>query len=109
MDGYRLVLFLHLCAMLGAIGTAALLHFAEIELRAATTVAAVRTWVSLIAKGAKVLPLALLVLLGSGADLVERGWTWSPALAGSLVALAVATVLGAIVALRLRRIGRRRV
>jgi hypothetical protein len=135
-------------------------------------------------EGSEGLPLALLVLLGSGAYLVERGWTWSsgwvdaglvgvgvlfvvgaavvggrsralrreladtadgavtappgriarehvagvaswtntglalgivfvmttkPALAGSLVAFAVATGLGALVALRLRRIGRRRV
>jgi hypothetical protein len=33
MDGYGLVLFLHLCALLGAIGTATLLHFAEAERR----------------------------------------------------------------------------
>lgn len=183
MNGYRLVLFLHLCALLGAIGTAALLHFAEIQLRAAVTVAGVRTWASLIETGAKVFPVALLVLLGSGAYLVDRGWTWSsgwvdaslvgvgilflvgaglvggrsralrrelagtadgavtgpltriarehvgglaswtntglalgivfvmtikPALAGSLAALAVAAGLGALVALRLRRIGSRR-
>ena len=29
MDGYRLVLFLHLCALLAAIGTSGLLHFAR--------------------------------------------------------------------------------
>jgi hypothetical protein len=184
MDGFRLVLFLHLCALLCAIGTSALLHFAEIQLRAAATVAAVRTWASLIEKGAKVFPIALLVLLASGAYLVDRSWAWSsgwvdaslvgvgvlfvvgacvigarsralrrelvsagdgavpaqlaqiarehiagvaswtntgvalgivfvmttkPALAGSLIALAVAAGLGALVALRVRRIGRRRV
>jgi hypothetical protein len=40
------VLFLHLCALLA--GTAALLHFAELRLRAADTVAAVGAWASLI-------------------------------------------------------------
>ena len=184
MDGYRLVLFLHLCALLGAIGTAALLHFAEARLRAAGTVAAVRMWARLIQRGAKVFPLALLVLLATGAYLVDQRWTWGsgwvdaslvgvgvlfvvgaaviggrsralrreladapdgavparlaqiarehvggiaswtntglalgivfvmttkPALAGSLAALVIAAVLGAVVALRLRRIGRERV
>jgi hypothetical protein len=184
MDGYRLVLFVHLCALLGAIGTSALLHFAEVRLRTADTVAAIRMWAGLIETGARVFPLALLVLLGSGAYLVDRGWAWStgwvdaslvgvavlfvvgagviggrsralrrelmnagddvvparlaqitrehiagvaswtntglalgivfvmtmkPALAGSLAALAVAAGLGAVVALRLRRIGRHRV
>jgi hypothetical protein len=184
MHGYRLVLFLHLCALLGAIGTSALVHFAEFQLRTAASVAAVGTWASLIEKGAKVFPVALLVLLGSGAYLVGGGWTWGsgwvdaglvgvgvlfvvgagvvggrsralrrelantadgavtaplariarehvggvaswtntgvalgivfvmttkPALAGSLVALAVAAGPGALVALCLRRIGRHRV
>lgn len=184
MNAYRLVLFLHLCALLGAIGTSALLHFAEARLRAADTVAAIRAWASLIEKGARVFPLALLVLVGSGAYLVDRSWAWDsgwvvaslvgvgilfavgagviggrsralrreladaktdpipaglariarehvggvaswtntglalgivfvmttkPALAGSLAALGVAAGLGAVVALRLRRIGRRRV
>jgi hypothetical protein len=77
MDGYTLVLFLHLCSLLGAIGTAALLHFAEARLREANTVAAIRVWARVIEKGAKVFPLALLVLIGTGAYLVDRRWTWS--------------------------------
>lgn len=96
MDGYRLVLFLHLSALLGAIGTAALLHFAEIQLRAAATVVAVRTWASLIEKGAKVFPAALLVLLATGAYLVERGWAWSSGwVDASLVGVGVLFVVGA--------------
>lgn len=96
MNGYRLVLFLHLCALLAAIGTSALLHFAETRLRAADTVAAVRTWASLIEKGAKVFPLALLVLLGSGAYLVDRSWTWSSGwVVASLVGVGVLFAVGA--------------
>jgi hypothetical protein len=77
MDGYTLVLFLHLCSLLGAICTAALLHFAEARLREADTVAAIRVWSRMIGKGAKVFPLALLLLTGTGAYLVDRRWTWS--------------------------------
>jgi hypothetical protein len=76
MDAYRLVLFLHLCALLGAIGTSSLVHFGEIRLRAAETVAVACTWASVIAKAARVFPVALAVLLGSGAYLVHRGWSW---------------------------------
>jgi hypothetical protein len=96
MDGYRVVLFLHLCALLGAIGTSALLHFAEVRLRAADTVAAVRMWADLIEKGARVFPLALLVLLGSGTYLVDRSWAWSSGwVEASLVGVAVLFAVGA--------------
>lgn len=98
MNGYGLVLFLHLSALLGAIGTAALLHFAEVRLRAADTVAAVRVWARLIEKGAKVFPLALLVLLASGAYLVDQRWTWSSGwVDASLVGVGVLFVVGAAV------------
>jgi hypothetical protein len=76
VDSYSFVLFLHLCALLGAIGTAALLHFAEGRLRAADDVAAIRAWALLIDKGARVFPLALLILLTTGAYLVHRSWDW---------------------------------
>jgi hypothetical protein len=96
MDGYRLVLFLHLCALLGAIATSAVLHFAETRLRAADTIAAVRTWAGLIDKGARVFPLVLLVLLGTGAYLVDRSWTWSSGwVVAGLVGVGVLFVVGA--------------
>lgn len=96
MDSYGLVLFLHLCALLGAIGTAALLHFAEARMRAAETIAAIRGWARLIEKGAKVFPLALLVLLGTGAYLVDRRWTWSAGwVEAGLAGVVVLFVVGA--------------
>ena len=97
MDGYGIVLFLHLCALLGAIGTASLLHFAEMRLRAADTVATIRIWARLIENGAKVFPLALLVLLGSGAYLVHRRWSWSAGwIDAALVGVVVLFVVGAV-------------
>jgi hypothetical protein len=96
MDAYAIVLFLHLCALLGAIGTAALLHFAEIKLRCADTVAAVRIWSRLIENGAKVFPLALLLLLGSGAYLVDRRWSWSAGwVEAALIGVGVLFLVGA--------------
>src|SRR5438128_12151596 len=96
MDGYRLVLFVHLCALLGAIGTSALLHFAEVRLQTADTVGAVGMRARLIEKGARVFPLALLGLLASGAYLVDRSWAWSSGwVEASLVGVAVLFVVGA--------------
>ena len=76
MNGYGLVLFLHLAALLAAISTAGIAHFAEGRLAGAETVAAARPWSSLLSRAAPVFPLVLLVLLASGAYLVHRGWTW---------------------------------
>ena len=96
MDSYRLVLFLHLCALLGAIGTASLLHFSETRLQAAETIAVMRVWAGLIEKGSRIFPLALVVLLGSGAYLVHRGWSWSSGwVEASLVGVAVLLLVGA--------------
>jgi hypothetical protein len=76
VNGYGIILFVHLAALLAAISTAGIAHFAEERLAAAETVAAARLWASLLNRAAPVFPLALLVLLASGAYLVHRGWTW---------------------------------
>jgi hypothetical protein len=55
---------------------------------AAETVAVARTWASLIAKAARVFPVAPAVLLGSGAYLVQHGWIVA-GLAGVAVLFAV--------------------
>jgi hypothetical protein len=98
MDSYGVVLFLHLCALLAAIGTAAVLHFAELRLRAADSVAAMRGWARLIENGAKVFPITLLLLLGSGAYLVQRRWAWGAGwIDAALVGVAGLFLVGAAV------------
>jgi hypothetical protein len=77
VSGYGVVLFLHLVALLGAISTAGVAHFAEARLGAAETVAAARPWAALLNRLGPVFPSALLVLLASGAYLVHRDWTWN--------------------------------
>jgi hypothetical protein len=76
VTSYGVVVFLHLVALLAAISTAGVAHFAEGRLAAAETFAAARPWASLLNRAAPVFPLALLVLVASGAYLVHRGWTW---------------------------------
>jgi hypothetical protein len=63
--------------LLVAIAAAGIAHFAEGRLGAAETVASARPWAALLARTAPVFPLALLVLLASGAYLVHRNFTWS--------------------------------
>ena len=74
---YGVVLFLHLCALLAAISAGALAHLAEARMRDAVSVEFLRPWARLLGRLGKVFPIALLVLLGSGAYLVHRSWTWS--------------------------------
>jgi uncharacterized membrane protein len=108
VSGYRLVLFLHLLALLGAIGTSGLVHFAEAQLRAAETAAAARPWAALLERATRVFPPALLVLVASGAYLVHRGWTWGSGwIVAGLIGVAVLLVNGAGVVGRRTRALRR--
>src|SRR5690242_2156677 len=74
---YGAVLFLHVCALLAAISAGALSHLSEVRMRSAETTAALRPWAKLLGRLGKVFPVALLVLLGSGAYLVHDAWSWS--------------------------------
>jgi hypothetical protein len=77
MSGYGIVLFVHLCALIAAFAAAALAHFAEGRMCAAKTIAEVRSWASLAAKVAPTFPIALLILIGSGAYMVQSAWAWN--------------------------------
>jgi hypothetical protein len=90
---YGVVLFVHICALLAAISAGATSHLSEARMRSAATVEALRPWAQLLGRLGKVFPVALLVLLASGAYLVHRGWSWSDgwveaSLAGVLVLFA---------------------
>ena len=74
---YRVVLFAHVCALLAAMSAGAVSHLSEARMRSAETTAALRPWARLLGRTAKVFPVALLILLGSGAYLVHDAWSWS--------------------------------
>jgi hypothetical protein len=74
---YGVVLFAHICALLAAISAGALSHLSEARLQQAESTTALRPWARLLGRLGKVFPLALLVLLASGAYLVHDAWSWS--------------------------------
>ena len=74
---YGVVLFAHVCALLAAMSAGAVSHLSEARMRSAETTAALRPWARLLGRTAKVFPVALLILLVSGAYLVHDAWSWS--------------------------------
>src|SRR5689334_15446354 len=108
MDAYRIVLFLHFCALLGAMGAGSAAHLAQARMAAASTPAEARTWARLLKKLARVFPLALLALLLTGAYLVHDRWTWDLGwVDAGLVGIALLLVNGrGVVGRRLQAVGR---
>lgn len=76
MSIYTVVLFVHISALLVAIATSALIHFAESHMLSARTIGELRQWSMVITRLAKVFPLALLTLVASGAYMVSSAWAW---------------------------------
>jgi hypothetical protein len=108
MDPYRIALFFHLAALLGAISTAAILHQAQWRLLTADSPAALRPAAMLLKRLKPVFPLALLVLVATGAYMTHKSWSWSDGwVESSLVAVGVLLINGAVVVgSRGRRVGR---
>lgn len=76
MNTYHLALFVHLCALLAAIGASAVNALAMRRIRSAETAGDALTWLRLCKDVARVFPVALLLLLATGAYMVHRLWTW---------------------------------
>ena len=108
MDAYRIVLFLHLCALLAAIGAGSVAHLAQARMAGAGNPADVRQWVRLLKRLARVFPVALLALLTTGAYLVHERWAWNLGwVDAGLAGVGLLFVNGRfVVGRRLQRIGR---
>jgi len=77
MGIYGIVLFLHLCALFGAFAAASLLHFSERRIALATTTGEVGGWLALAGKIEKAFPIAIAVLIATGAYMVHAAWAWN--------------------------------
>jgi hypothetical protein len=77
MDTYRVVLTLHLFALLLGFGAAAVIYVCLIRLRAAQTLETAAPWGMLAGQTEKVFPVAILGLFASGAYMTSDVWTWS--------------------------------
>lgn len=108
ISGYGIVLFVHLCALIAAFAAAALAHFAEARMCAAKTVAEVRSWASLTARVAPTFPIALVILIGSGAYMAQSVWAWNDGWIDMGLVGAIAILLngGVLIGSRSRRLGK---
>lgn len=107
MDSYHLALFAHLCALMGATGLAALIHFAELHMRAAQTIGELRQWGAIPKSLSKYYPLATLVLVLSGAYMVQSAWTWHEGwIIAALIGVVLLLIGGTLIGSRGKALGR---
>lgn len=76
MSAYTIALFIHLSALFAAFGATALIGYALRRLRTSAICGAALEWLALGKAAARVFPVALLTLVGSGAYMVGHAWTW---------------------------------
>jgi len=77
MDTYHVVLYIHLLALFIGIGAGAVLLVCLFQLRAAQTLADAVPWGRVAGKTARLFPVAILGLFGTGAYMTSDVWTWS--------------------------------
>jgi hypothetical protein len=95
LNTYHYVLYVHLIALLIGIGAGSVLLACLFQLRAADTVEQAMPWGMMSGRVAKLFPVAILGLFGSGAYLTSDLWTWStPWIDLGIVGLVVLTVQG---------------
>ena len=104
MNTYHYVLYVHLLSLLVGIGAGSVLLACLFQLRAARTVEQAVPWGIISGKVARLFPVAILGLYGSGAYLTSETtfpWSWSTRWVDVAIAgLAVVTVQGAGIAER---------
>lgn len=77
MNVYGIILFLHLCALFGAFAASSLVHFSERRMTVAATTGEVGSWLALAEKVEKAFPIAIAILVATGAYMVHAAWAWS--------------------------------
>jgi hypothetical protein len=95
LDTYRTVLSVHLLGLVVASGAAGVTHFAHHMLRKAETLSDAARWGTAMKHGTMGFPVAIVLLLGSGAYMVSDLWSWSASwVIGALTGLGLIVVLG---------------
>lgn len=78
MQGYHVVLFVHLVSLLIAAGAAATLHAADLQIRRAPSLSAALRLALLMKRAALAFPVAIVGLVGSGIYMTNHlGWGFS--------------------------------
>ena len=99
MDGYRVVVFLHLVALAVLVGAIALVGVSYARLRVARSLEEATPWARLADQTAILFPVAILGLFASGAYLTSDRWSWSTRwIDVSIAALVLVAVQGPLVA-----------
>lgn len=99
MQTYHVVLFIHLASLLIAVGAATTLHIADVEIRRARTLGEVGRLGLRMKATAKVFPIAIVGLIGSGIYMThDVGWGFSaPWVLAGEVGLGAIVLLGDLV------------
>ena len=98
MDTYHVVLYIHFLALFVGIGAAGVLVTCLFQLRGAGTLADALPWGKVAGKTARVFPIAILGLFGSGAYMTSDLWAWSTGwIEVSIVVLVILAIQGPVV------------
>ena len=101
MNTYHYVLYVHLLALFIGIGAGSVLLTCLFQIRAAGTVEQAVPWGIVSGKVARLFPIAILGLFGTGAYMTSDFWTWNTSWIDVAIAgLVVITVQGAVIAER---------
>jgi hypothetical protein len=76
MRSYDIALFAHLVALLAGTTASAVIALAMRRIRSAATGAEALPWLALCKSTARTFPLAMVVLVATGAYMVHRAWSW---------------------------------
>ena len=95
MNTYHYVLYVHFLSLFVGVGAGSVLLTCLFQLRAARTIEAAVPWGMVSGKVAKLFPVAIIGLYGTGAYMTQHFWTWStPWIDVAIGALALITVQG---------------
>jgi hypothetical protein len=103
MTAYHIALLLHLLSLLLATAASALLHFAAHRRAQAPTLRESVEWARFGGRTARMFPLAIVLLVLTGAFMVSRAWSWHLGwVQAGLVGALYMPVAGAVIGARTR-------